>query len=48
MGAIKPLYGTSKFWEMEKEKALAKINELNEKVKICDEEISKIKNQTKN
>lgn len=36
-----PLYGKSKFYEKKKQRILKKIAKLEEKVKICDKEISK-------
>lgn len=36
-----PLYGKSKFYAKKREKLLKKIAKLEEKVKICDKEISK-------
>ena len=36
-----PLYGTSKFYQEKKEKALKKIAELQKIVEECDKEISK-------
>lgn len=36
-----PVYGKSKFYEKEKQRLLKKIAKLEEKVKICDKEISK-------
>lgn len=39
--ACPPLYGKSKFYEKKKAKLLKKIAKLEEKVKICDNEISK-------
>lgn len=41
MGNLKPLYGKSKFYAKKREKLLKKIAELEEKVKVCDKEISK-------
>lgn len=43
MGMMKPLYNKSvKFYEDKKAKALKKIAENEEIVKICDEEIKKL------
>lgn len=39
--AFPPFYGKSKFYAKKKEKLLKKIAKLEEKVKICDKEISK-------
>lgn len=40
-----PLYGTSKFYQEKKEKALKKIAELQKIVEECDKEISKNENK---
>lgn len=41
--ALPPYYGKSKFYEEKKAKALKKIEELKETIKLCDEEIEKAK-----
>lgn len=39
--ACPPVYGKSKFYSKKRERLLKKIAKLEEKVKICDKEISK-------
>lgn len=39
--AFPPLYGKSNFYAKKREKLLKKIAKLEEKVKVCDKEISK-------
>ena len=39
--AFPPLYGKSKFYANKRQRLLKRISKLEEKVKVCDKEISK-------
>lgn len=45
---LPPFYGKSKFYAKKKGKALKKIAKYQEIVLMCDKELAKLKNETKN
>lgn len=43
MGMVKPWYGKEKYWTKQRAKAVAKVEKYNNIIKVCDEEIAKVK-----